>query len=77
MDIELQGVEGDEGRVLGNVQINDDGTVKSQLVEVGLERNMIMARDDIGGKQLPAMGATRSSTASGLVDTSLSSAHLV
>lgn len=48
MDIELQGVEGDEAGVLGNVQINDDGTVKSQLVEVGLESNMVMARNDIG-----------------------------
>lgn len=77
VDVELERVEGDGAGFLGNIEVNDDGTVKGQLVEVGLESNVVMAGDDVGREQLAAVGATRSGTTASLVDTSLGSAHVV
>jgi hypothetical protein len=77
VDVKLQGVERDGARVFGNVEINDNGAVKGQFVKVGLESDVIVARNDIGGKQLAVVGAAGSSSTASLVDAGLSSAHLV
>ena len=55
MDVDLEGVEGDALGVVGDVEVNDDGAVKGELVKVGLESHMVVARDDVGGEQLAAL----------------------
>lgn len=56
VDVEFEGVQRDGLGVLGDVEVNDDGAVKGQLLEVGLEGDMVVAGDDIGGEKLPRRG---------------------
>ena len=55
MNIQLQGVQGDAIRVASNVKVNNDSSVEGQLLEVGLEGDVVVTRNDIGRKQLAAL----------------------
>lgn len=77
MDVKLKSVERDGAGLFNNIEINDDGSVKSQFFEIGFEGDMVVAWDDICGKQFTALGATGSGTTTRLVYTSLSTTHVV
>jgi hypothetical protein len=48
-------VEGDGFGIVGNVEVNDDSSVKGQLLEVGLEGDVVVAGNDVGREQLAAL----------------------
>ncbi|KAH6608353.1 hypothetical protein Trco_001699 [Trichoderma cornu-damae] len=59
MDIQLKSVERDGSGVLGNVQVDDDGAFVCQLVKVGVDRQMVMARHHVHRQQLAALDRGR------------------
>ncbi len=75
MDGDLEGVDRDGARVLGNIEVDNDSTIKLEVGEVGLEGQVVVRRDDIGGEELATLGRVLRDAA--VDETGLSSAHVV
>lgn len=59
MDVKLQGVDGDGLGVLGNIKIDNDSTVESELDQVRLKGQVVVRRDHVGREELPASNVDR------------------
>jgi hypothetical protein len=59
VDFQLESVEGDGAGVLGDIQVDDDRALVGQLVEVGVDSQVVMARHHVGGQQLAALDRGR------------------
>lgn len=55
MDVQLQSVEGNGVGVLGHIKVDDDSAVVRQLLKVGLDSQVVVTRDHVGGQQLAAL----------------------
>lgn len=73
MNVQLEGVQRDGLGVLGDIKVNHDGSVKGQLLEIRLQSDVVVSRDDVGGEQLPALHIDPTSH----FGKSLCSAHVV
>lgn len=74
MNIDLESVERDGGRVLGDVEVDGDGTGILEVGKVGLKGQIVVRRDDIGGEELATLGRVLLDTAGN--DARLSTAHV-
>ena len=54
MNINLERIERDGGRVFNNVQINGDRTVEREVLEIGLQCEVVVLWNDICGQYLPS-----------------------
>lgn len=72
---DLEGVKGDGARVLGNIEVDSDSTIILEVGEVGLEGQVVVRRDDIGGEELATLGRVLLDAA--VDEAGLSSAHVV
>ena len=60
MDIDLEGMQGDRFGVFSNIEADDDSPIERQLFEIGIQRHVIVARDDICGEKLSCRGMNTS-----------------
>lgn len=48
-------MEGDRLGILLDIEVDDDGTIKGELLKVGLEGDVIVFGNDVGGEKLAAL----------------------
>lgn len=71
--VKLKGMKGNGLGVLGHIEVNHDSAVEGEVLEVGLESNMIVPWDDVGGEQLTSCHIDPTSH----IGLGVSSAHVV